>query len=183
MDHFLKNLKTKTLDIESWLRKEFSNIRTGLASTAILDKVRVESYGVLTPIDQVASITTEDAKTIRIKPWDASQVKAIEKAVVGSDLGVSVAVDDKGIRLSFPELTSERRQDFVKIAKDKLEQAKISLRGERDETWSDIQAKEKEGEISQDDKFKLKDDMQKIVDDSGGVLLSLFEKKEKEIKG
>jgi ribosome recycling factor len=183
MDYNLENLKSKTLDIENWLKKEFSNIRTGLASTAILDKVRVESYGALTPIDQVASITTEDAKTIRIKPWDASQVQAIEKAVTGSDLGVSVAVDDKGIRLSFPELTSERRQDFVKIAKDKLEQAKISLRGERDEIWGDIQVKEKEGEISQDDKFKLKDDMQKIIDDSGSVFVSLFEKKEEEIKG
>ena len=182
MDYDFKKLKEETLNIENWLKKEFSNIRTGLASTAILDNVKIENYGVLTPIDQVASITTEDAKTIRIKPWDLSQVKAVEKAIVDANLGVSSAVDDKGIRLSFPELTSERREAFVKMAKDRSEQAKVSLRGERDKTWNDIQTKEKDGEISQDDKFQLKDLMQKIIDDSGQELVSLFEKKEKEIK-
>jgi len=176
-------LKTEVSGIENWLIKEFSNIRTGLASITILDGVKVENYGTLTPVNQVANITAEDAKTIRISPWDTSQIKELEKAIINADLGVSVAVDDKGIRLSFPELTSERRQILVKVAKDKLEQAKVSLRGERDKVWNDIQMKGKENEISQDDKFQLKDEMQKVVDDMGGLLVGLFEKKEREIMG
>jgi len=183
MNYDFVKLKMETSAIESWLMKEFANIRTGLASITILDGVKVENYGVLTPVNQVASITTEDAKTIRISPWDLSQMKGLEKAIIKAELGVAVAVDEKGIRLSFPELTSERRQMFVKNAKDKLEQAKVSLRGERDKVWNDIQLKEKENEISQDDKFQLKDEMQKIVDDMGRTLLSLFEKKEREIMG
>ena len=183
MSYNFAKLKEGTVGVENWLKKEFSNIRTGLASLTILDNVRAEHYGILTPLEQMASITKEDAKTIRISPWDASQVKAIEKALIKSDLGVAVAVDEKGVRLSFPELTGEKRQAFVKVAKEKLEQAKTALRGERDKTWNELQAKEKENEISQDEKFRLKDEMQKIIDVSGQVLVSLFEKKEKEISG
>ncbi len=180
--NFIK-LKKDVAEIENWLKKEFSNIRTGLVSITILDNIRVENYGNLTPINQIANLTIEDAKTIRIIPWDSSQVKGIEKAIIKFDLGVSVAVDEKGLRLSFPELTNERRQTFVKIAKDKLEQAKVSLRAERDKVWNDIQNKEKNNEISEDDKFQLKDEMQKIIDEIKEVLVVLFEKKEKEIIG
>jgi len=183
MNYNFTRFKQDVSNIETWLVKEFSSIRTGSASISIIDNVKVENYGSFSPINQLANVTKEDAKTIRISPWDLSQIKKIEKSLMEASLGVSVAVDDKGIRLSFPELTSERRQDFVKVAKDKLEQAKISLRGERDKVWGDIQLKEKGGEISQDDKFQLKDEMQKVIDDMGGVLLSLFEKKEKEIIG
>ena len=183
MNYDFTKLKEEVSNIENWLTKEFSNIRTGLASITILDNVKVENYGNLTPVNQVANITTEDAKTIRISPWDTSQIKELEKAIVNADLGVSVAVDDKGIRLAFPELTSDRRQILVKVAKDKLEQAKVSLRGERDKVWNDVQEKEKENEISQDDKFQSKDEMQKVIDGASNVLESLFEKKEKEIMG
>lgn len=181
MNYNFTKLKEEISNIENWLTKEFTNIRTGLASITILDNVKVENYGTLTPVNQVANITTEDAKTIRISPWDASQIKELEKAIVSADLGVSVSVDDKGIRLAFPELTSERRQMLMKTAKDKLEQAKVSLRGERDKVWNDLQAKEKENEISQDDKFQLKEEMQEIIDGAGNVLESLFDKKEREI--
>ncbi len=181
MNYNFTKLKEEISNIENWLTKEFTNIRTGLASITILDNVKVENYGTLTPVNQVANITTEDAKTIRISPWDASQIKELEKAIISADLGVSVSVDDKGIRLAFPELTSERRQMLMKTAKDKLEQAKVSLRGERDKVWNDLQAKEKENEISQDDKFQLKEEMQEIIDGAGNVLESLFDKKEREI--
>jgi len=180
--NFIK-LKEEILGIENWLKKEFSNIRTGLASVTILDNIRVENYGSLTSLNQVANLTVEDAKTIRIIPWDLSQIKGIEKAITKSDLGVSVVVDGKGLRLFFPELTNERRQSFVKVAKDKLEQGKVSLRGERDKIWSDIQNREKNNEISEDEKFQLKNEMQKIVDEAGKILVALFEKKEKEILG
>jgi ribosome recycling factor len=181
MSYNFEKLKKEVSDIEDWLAKELSGIRTGLASISILDNVKVDNYGSLSPINQVANITKEDAKTIRISPWDQSQIQPLEKALTEADLGISVAVDDKGIRMSFPELTSERRQDFVKMAKVKLEQAKISLRGGRDAVWNELQLKEKEGEIGQDEKFQLKDEMQKIIDNKGIVLVELFEKKEKEI--
>ncbi|MCK5022237.1 MAG: ribosome recycling factor [Candidatus Pacebacteria bacterium] len=181
MYDFIK-FKEDINNIKNWLIKEFSNIRTGIISISILDNVKSENYGVLTPINQLANIAIEDVKTLRISPWDQSQIKEIEKAIINANLGVSIAVDDKGIRLSFSDLTGERRVELVKNAKDKLEQAKISLRVERDKVWNDIQDKEKKDEITQDDKFRLKDEMQKIIDDETKVLVELFEKKEKEIK-
>lgn len=177
---FLK-FKNNLKEVEGWLAKEFSTIRTGAASPALLDSIKVESYGSLMPINQLASVNIEDARSLRINPWDLSQVKPIEKAITIANLGVSVTVDGKGLRVIFPELTSERRVLLIKAAKEKLEKARISLRGERDDVWSDIQKKEKDGEISEDEKFRLKDQMQKEIDDSNTKLESLFVKKEKEI--
>jgi len=181
MIYDFKKLKEKTKETEEWLRKEFMTIRTGVASTAILDGVQVESYGTRMPINQVANISTEDARSIRIAPWDKSQIKAVEKAIISAELGVSVNSDDKGIRVTFPELTSERRVMIIKTAKGKLEDAKQTLRGVRDEIWTDIQNKEKEGGMGEDDKFRFKDEMQKIIDECGRNLEALFDKKDKEI--
>lgn len=181
MNYDFKILKEKVKGIEEWLRKEFMGIRTGIASPAILDGVQVESYGARMAINQVAGVSVEDARTIRISPWDKTQSKAIEKAITAANLGVSVGVDDKGVRVSFPELTSERRVTLLKTAKLKLEDAKKTLRGLRDEVWNDIQGKEKKGGMGEDDKFRFKDEMQKIVDDCSKALEVILEKKEKEI--
>jgi len=173
---------TKRADeIKAWLKEEYSGLRTGRANVAVLDSVKVDSYGSLMPINQVANVAVEDAKTIRIVPWDQSQTKNIEKAIVDSNLGLSVNTDDKGLRVIFPELTSERREQLIKVAKQKLEDARISLRQERDEVWDDIQKQEKDGDISEDDKFRMKDEMQKIVDDTQKVLEEMAQKKETEI--
>ena len=176
-------LKQEIKNIENWLAKEFSNLRTGTASISIIDGVKVESYGVLTPINQIANVGVESAKNLKINPYDSSLVKAIEKALIDADLGLSVTVDGSGIRLTFPDLTGERREELVKKAKETLEQAKVSLRGERERVWSDIQVKEKEGEIGQDEKFTYKEHMQKIVDEGGKSFENLFVKKEGEIRG
>lgn len=173
--------KQSLKDIEEWLKKEFSSIRTGRATPAIFDGVKVDAYGSEMPINQVANISIEDARMIRITPWDLSQAKNIEKAILVSDLGLSVVVDDKGLRVSFPELTSDRRAALVKIAKQKLEDAKISMRGEREKAIKDIDAQEKEKKISEDEKFRMKADLQKVLDDSNKNLEDLFSKKEKEI--
>jgi ribosome recycling factor len=133
------------------------------------------------PVNQVANISIEDARVIRITPWDASQIKAIEKAIIVSDLGLSVVVDGTGLRVIFPELTGDRRVALVKIAKQKLEDAKVSVRTEREKALKDLEAEQKAGTISEDEKFRLKTDVQKIVDDSGRSLDELFNKKEKEI--
>ncbi|MEK7607867.1 MAG: ribosome recycling factor [Patescibacteria group bacterium] len=181
MQYNFSKLKTDLLTTEKWLEKELSSIRTNRASPSILDIVRVEAYGSDMPISGLASITNEDPRTIRITPWDQVLVKSIEKSIMVANLGVSVAVDDRGIRVSFPELTSDRRREIVKMASVKFEQARIQVRKHRDLVNSDIAKKEKEGGMSEDDKFRLKTEGQKLIDQSSERLQSLMTKKEKEI--
>jgi len=173
--------KNSVSDVENWLSKEFSTIRTGMASVALLDGIKIESYGSLVPLSQLANIGVEDAKTLTVNPWDTSQIKAVEKTITDADLGVSVSVGGTGIRISFPDLTSERRSLLIKTAKEKLEKAKVSLRAEREKIWDEIQESEKNSEINEDEKYRLKDEMQKIVDEAGEKLEKLFKKKEEEI--
>lgn len=174
--------KTKLKTVEQWLSKEFSSIRSNRATPTVLDGIEVESYGSRMPIHQVASVTTEGARMLRIVPWDGSMIKVIEKAIIDSGIGLSPAVDEKGIRVTFPELTSDRREALVKVVKQKLEEARVSLRKERDAMWEEIQKKEKEGGMSEDDKFRFKNEMQKLVDEAGKNLDALFTRKEQEIK-
>jgi ribosome recycling factor len=181
MSYDFKKLKENIKNAEDWLRKEYSGLRTGIASPAILDGVLVEVYGSRMPINQVANIGIEDARVIRITPWDKEQSKAIEKAITVANLGVSVGIDDKGVRMFFPELTTDRRQLLIKTAKTKLEDTKIKIRGFRDETLKDIEDKKKKAEIGEDDMFRYKAEMQKIVDDGNAALEVLLVKKEKEI--
>ncbi len=181
MAYNFEQLKHAIVETESWLKKEFASLRTGRASPAILDIVTVESYGSRMQINQVAGISIEDVRTIRIVPWDMSQVKAIEKAIIDSNLGLSVSVDDKGVRAIFPELTSERRMSLVKVLKQKTEEAKITLRKERDRVKTDIEAKEKEGGMGEDEKFRHIADMQKLIDEGNAKLEASAEKKETEI--
>lgn len=175
-------LKQKSKDIEGWLAKEFSVIRTGRAAPAILDFLQIEAYGSKMGIKELANIVVEDARTIRLEPWDASVGKNIEKAIVSSNLGLSTAPFERGLRIIFPELTAERREQFVKVVKQKLEEAKVSLRGLRDKTWKAVEEKEKGGGMGEDDKFRLKEEMQKIIDESSQKLEELAAKKESEIK-
>lgn len=181
MQYNFSPFKTKLKEAEEWLVREFAGIRTGRATPTILDTVQVESYGSRMSISSVASIQIEDARTIRIAPWDMSQVKAIETAIGLSNLGLSVAVDDKGLRVIFPELTGERRAQFVKIAKDKLEDGKIRIRQEREVVIKDITQKEKDGSMSEDERNRAKTEADKLVQDANKVLDTHFEKKEKEI--
>ena len=173
--------KENIKNTEEWLKKEFSGIRTGRANPAILDGVKVESYGSFMPINQLANVSVADARMLVISPWDSSQIKAIEKAIIDSGLGLSVNVDDKGVRVIFPELTSDRRAGLLKIAKQKLEDARVTLRTERERVIKDIDRQEKEGGMGEDEKFRLKTKLQKMLDDAGRVLEGMFGKKEKEI--
>ena len=138
-DQFKENLEK----IKTWFTGELASIRTGRATISLLDSVRVDSYGAQSPINQVASINVEDAKTIRINAYDASQVKQIEKAITEAELGVSISTDEKGLRVIFPDLTSERREMLVKQVGKKLEEARISVRKEREDVWDQIQKQEK----------------------------------------
>lgn len=167
--------------MENWLHKELSVIRTGRAAPSILDAVQVEAYGSKMEIKELATVLIEDVRTIRVEPWDKNQTKIIEKAIISSNLGLSVNVDDRGLRIIFPELTSERREQLIKVAKQKMEEARVALRTLRDKTWEEIQTKEKKGGMGEDDKFHLKNDMQKMVDETNKKLEELFNRKADEI--
>ena len=173
--------KQSVKDLEEWLKKEFATIRTGRATPTILDSVRVEAYGTDMSVTELGNISIADARMLVITPWDMSQVKAIEKGIIASNLGLSVAVDDKGIRVIFPELTSDRRLVLIKMAKQKLEDARVTLRAERERIIKDIDKQEKDGSMSEDEKFRLKAELQKMLDETNRLLDEHFAKKEKEI--
>lgn len=175
--------KNKTAEIETWLSKELSGLHTGRATPAILDAISIDSYGSRVTISHIGSISTEDARTLRIAPWDKGQMKAIEKAINEANLGVSVSVDDIGLRVNFPELTTERRIALKKVLHKKLEEARVSLRAEREKVWGDIQERERKGEMPEDEKFRSKDELQKIIDEGNKKLEGIAERKEKEIMG
>lgn len=181
MSYDLKVFEGRVREVEEWLRKELSSVRTGRATPTLLDTVKVESYGTHVPLQQAANVGVEDARTIRVTPWDAGMVKEVEKAITNADLGVSVTTDEKGVRVIFPELTSERRTQLLKIAKGKHEEARVSLRGARDDVVKDIDAKQKSGELSEDERFAAKETLQKHVDSMNKKLDELIEHKEKEI--
>ncbi len=183
MNYNFTTFKTRVSGVSEWLVQELSGIRTGKASPILLDGVQVESYGSRVPIKHIAAISMEDAKTLRVTPWDNSQVKAIESAIAQSNLGLSTAPDQIGLRVIFPDLTEERRKALRKVVGEKLEEARISLRKEREKVWTDIQAQEKAGELSEDDKFRLKDELQKMIDEGNKALEATVERKEKEIMG
>lgn len=183
MAYDFKPFDAKIKHISEHLTQELAGVRTGRAAIAILDGIQVESYGTRMPINQVANISIEDARTLRIAPWDAAQTKEIEKAILQANLGISVGADEKGVRVFFPELTSERRVQLVKLGKERVEEGKTSLRVARDEVWSDIQKKERDGEIPEDDKFRFKDEMQKKVDAANASFDDMLARKEKEIIG
>ncbi len=161
--------------------REYQGLRTGRASPAILDSIMVQAYGSQMPLKQVATVGVEDARSLRVQAFDQSLVKDIEKAITSADLGVGVGSDAAGVRVTFPELTGERREQLVKLAKAKLEDARTTVRQGRDDCWKDIQEQEKAKTISEDDKFRLKDEMQKKVDAANEELEKLFDKKEQEM--
>ncbi|HEY9586074.1 MAG TPA: ribosome-recycling factor [Candidatus Paceibacterota bacterium] len=176
------HFKRQGQETVEWLKREFSGIRTGRATPAILDNVSVESYGTLMKVKEISSIVGVDAKSLRVAPWDMSQAKNIEKGIVAADLGLSVAVDDKGLRVIFPELSAERRQALLKVAKGKLEEGRVAIRGEREKVKEDIEKKEKAGGMGEDDKWRFMEDLKKLVDGFNKDLEAAYERKEKEIQ-
>jgi ribosome recycling factor len=181
LDIIMNDFESRLKAIIDWLTNEYSSIRTGQATPALIDGVKVESYGSMMPINQVASIGVEDARTIRVSPWDSQIVKSIETAIREADLGVSVVTDSSGLRIIFPELTGERRVQLLKLAKSKLEDARVSVRSARDEVMKEVEKQQKDGDISEDEKFAKKEDTQKKVDTANRSLDALYEKKELEI--
>ncbi len=174
----LEERMNKTLSV---LEENFSEIRAGRANPAILNKISVEYYGVPTPINQVAGISVPEARLIVIQPWDASVLKDIEKAIIASDIGLNPNNDGKVIRLSFPELTEERRKDIVKDIKKIAEEAKVSIRSIRRDGIDEAKDLQKEGLITEDDLKKSEDQIQKLTDKKIAEIDTILSKKETEI--
>jgi ribosome recycling factor len=182
MSYDLSPFKVRLTETKDHFKNELSGVRTGRATPLLLDNVSVESYGSRSAIKHVASITVEDARTLRIAPWDKGLIKPIETAIAAANLGISTAPDAASIRVTFPELSEERRKTLIKLVRDKMETSRISIRQEREKVWNDVQSKEKGGAISEDEKFKSKDEIQKLVDQANSDLEDIASKKEKEIQ-
>ena len=181
MAYDFSKLKGDITETEEWLARELSGVRTGRATPTLLDSVKPEAYGTRTALRELASISVEDARTLRIIPWDRELVKAIEKGITDANLGVGVSTDDQGLRISFPELTSERRTQLSKIAGDKTEQARVTLRSHRTDALKALDAAEKEGGMGKDDVARLKVEVQKLIDVGNDALVKILERKEAEI--
>ncbi|MFA6427052.1 MAG: ribosome recycling factor [Candidatus Magasanikbacteria bacterium] len=180
MDFITQNKEEFNKIIEH-LKHEISNLRTGRATPALVEDVVVEAYGVRQPLKAVASISVADAKTLNIDPWDKSLTQAIESGLRASNLGINPVNDGKLIRLPLPDLTQERRQELIKVLHQKLEQARVSVRNIREEIRKDIDKKEKDKEIAEDDKFRMQDELEKLVKEYNDKLKVIGEDKEREI--
>ena len=169
---------SKSIDSVS---SDFAAVRAGRANAAVLDRIMVDYYGTPTPIQQMAAITTPDPRQLLITPWDTTAVKAIERAIQNSDLGINPQNDGKSIRLNFPQLTEERRKDLVKQIHKYTEGGKVAIRNIRRDAMDHFKKMEKASEISEDDMKQVEKDLQKLTDDSCQKLDVLLEKKEKEL--
>jgi ribosome recycling factor len=181
MQDLLKDIDSKmTAAIES-VSREFASVRTGRASTALLDTVRVDYYGTLTPVNQVASISVPDARTLLIQPWEATQLQAIEKAIIKSDLGLNPANDGKLIRLTMPTPTEERRKHLAKTVHKIAEEGRVAIRNIRREANDKLKGMAKDKKVSEDDERRGHDQIQKTTDRFVAKVDELLKKKEQEI--
>ncbi|MGD0229133.1 MAG: ribosome recycling factor [Syntrophorhabdales bacterium] len=165
----------------STLRKDLSKLRTGVASISLLEDIKVSYYGQPTPLNQVATISVPDSRTITIQPWDAASIGEIEKAIQKSDLGVNPMSDGKVIRLVFPRLTEERRRELTKLGGKMLETTKVAMRNVRRDTNEKLKKMEKDKALSKDEAFKLQEEVQKTTDKYISVSEGIYSEKEKEI--
>lgn len=181
MAYDFTKLKAQIKETEDWLVQELAGVRTGRATPTLLDSVKPEAYGARTLLRELASVSVEDARTLHIIPWDKTLTKAIEKGITEADLGVGLATDDQGLRVTFPELTSERRVQLLKIAGDKAEQARVTLRSHRTDALKALAAAEAPGGMGEDEVARLKVELQKLIDAGNDSLAHMLQKKEVEI--
>ena len=177
----IKTKKSKLEKAIEYFKTEVSKLRTGRANASLVENLLVDYYGNKTPLNQVANINVPEPRLIVVQPWDTDSLANIEAAIKMSDLNLNPNNDGKVIRLNIPPLNEERRGELAKILSQKAEEARISIRGVREEIWEEIQELEKAGKITEDDKFRGKEKLQEIVDDYNKQIENTREKKEKEI--
>lgn len=181
MNEQVKNAQGKMEKCVKSLEHELSTVRAGRANPAVLDKVLVDYYGTPTPVQQMAAVSVVEARNLLIKPWDKSQLKAIEKAILNSDIGITPTNDGENLRLAFPQPTEERRKELVKQIKKFGEEAKVTLRNVRRDALEKCKTMKKNGEITEDDLKDLEKEMQKLTDKFCDNVDSVVSDKEKEI--
>jgi len=183
MQYDFSSFTQRASEIGDWLHKEYLTIRSGQATPSLLDGVSIDVYGTRTQIFHIASIAVLNARTLLITPWDRSQIGAIESAIAAANLGVGTAPSEASIKVSFPELSGDRRVQLGKVIGEKLETARVSLRKAREEAWDNIQKNEKTGSMSEDEKFRSKEELEKKVKEVNSKLDEIAEKKRKEMEG
>ena len=181
MDKHVQDCKNRMQKSIDSLEKDFGKLRTGRASTALVDSIRVDYYGTPTPLNQGASVSIPDSRTISISPWDRNAFNSIEKAIMKSDLGLTPINDGRAIRISIPVLTEERRKDLVKMAKKYTEEAKVAIRNVRRDVNDALKKMHTAKEISEDDLHKAQDEVQKTTDNFVKKADAVLTEKEKEI--
>ncbi len=169
----------KAIDV---LRKDLASLRAGRATPALLDKVHVDYYGVMTPINQIAKLSVPEPRLLVIQPWDKSTISAIERAILKSDLSITPNSDGSVIRLVIPQLTQERRNDLVKVVRKKAEETRVAIRNIRRDANEQLKEFEKEGEISEDNTRRGQEDVQKLTDKYIKEVDQVLDRKEQEIR-
>jgi len=181
MQDVLKDLEARMAAALDALSREFASVRTGRASASLLDGIRVDYYGTMTPISQMASVSVPDARTITIQPWEANQLKEIEKAIIKSDLGITPNNDGKLLRLSMPSLTEERRKQLAKSVGKVAEEGRVAVRNVRREANDRLKALARDKKLSEDEERRGHDVIQKTTDKYITKVDELLKKKEQEI--
>ena len=178
-----QNLDNKIADSVERLGNDLKAIQTGRATPMVLDNVYVEAYGSSMLVSHVAGVTIEDAKTLRVSPYDKGVLKGLEQGINDANLGLSVSSDSEGLRVIFPSLTTERRSQYVKLAKERLEEAKVRNKMAREESKKEIESSAKDGAFGEDDKKRFLDTLQNKIDAANGLSENMFEKKQSEVMG
>ncbi len=181
MEDIIKRLEKELEKSEVYLKNEISTLSAGRATPSLVENIMIDYYGVPTPLKQVATISVPEPRNILIQPWDKKQLKEIEKAIRMAQLGFNPINDGEAIRIVVPQPTEERRKELARHVRRILEKAKISVRNAREEAIREIKKLEKEGAISEDDRFRKQDEIQRIVDSCNKRLEENAKKKEEEI--
>jgi len=181
MHQFLAGKKMEFDNLVSYLSSELSSVRTGRASVALVDGIKVNVYEQMQDLKNVASISTPDSTTIQIDPWDAGVVQSIEKALMEADLGITPSVSGKIIRLHIPPLTEDTRKQMVKVIGKKVEESRISVRNVRDEIKKEVERMEKEKEIGEDERYQLQEELDALVKEINDKMDAVGKNKEVEI--
>jgi len=181
IDELLEDARERMSKSVESTSHEFSTIRTGRASPALLDRVTVDYYGAMTPLNQLSTVSAPEARLLTVQPYDKSSIKAIEKAINESDVGLTPTNDGNLIRLSIPELTEERRRELVKVLRNLAEEGRIAIRNVRRDTMQHLRELKAEGEASSDDEHRAEVELQKLTDGRVGDLDAVLKAKEEEI--
>jgi len=181
MNEYISNQKPEFEKVIEHFKKELGSLRIGRAAPSLIENIQAESYGVPTPIIHLASINVQDPKSMTVQPWDKSNVRPIEKALQGADLGANISIDGNVVRISLPQMTEETRKDVIKKLNQKAEEAKVSIRGKREKIKETVVSQEKNKEISEDEKFKSLEELDELVKKYGEEIKELAKNKEEEI--